>query len=72
MTSPSERPEAALTGQKLPCPACESAALVARHCKRLCPVCGYVESCEDNFLPNQQNPTEHDSAGPGCGGLDRA
>ncbi len=56
----------------LPCPACESAALVGRHCKRLCPICGYVESCEDNFLPNQQNPTEHDSAGPGCGGLDRA
>lgn len=31
------------------CPQCARDTLVARHCKLLCLVCGYVESCEDNF-----------------------
>lgn len=38
------------------CPLCESAHLTGRHCKFLCPNCGYVESCEDNFVPNQDSP----------------
>ncbi len=37
------------------CPQCESATLVRRHCKSLCERCGYVESCEDNFLPTQRH-----------------
>lgn len=40
----------------LTCPVCESARLVQRHCKTLCERCGYVESCEDNFLPTSDNP----------------
>jgi ribosomal protein S27AE len=40
------------------CPMCQSAALVARHCKKICERCGYVESCEDNFLPIRSNPTD--------------
>lgn len=39
------------------CPMCQSAELVARHCKKLCELCGYVESCEDNFLPISANPS---------------
>jgi hypothetical protein len=58
MNSPSDRPQPASPGQALLCPVCEAAGLVGRHCKRLCPGCGYVESCEDNFLPNQNNPAE--------------
>ncbi len=38
------------------CPQCERPALVARHCKTICPACGYVESCEDNFLPLRAHP----------------
>ncbi len=30
---------------------------MVRHCKAICLGCGYVESCEDNFVPNQNNPT---------------
>lgn len=40
----------------LTCPQCESAELIVRQCKRLCERCGYVESCEDSFIPNQANP----------------
>jgi len=40
------------------CPVCESLALVRRHCHTICPQCGYVESCEDNFIPNKANPQE--------------
>jgi hypothetical protein len=42
----------------LVCPQCERASLVSRHCKTLCETCGYVESCEDNFLPQEENPQE--------------
>jgi len=42
--------------QGLLCPRCESAHLIVRHCKTLCPQCGYVESCEDNFIPTQATP----------------
>ncbi|MCB9865871.1 MAG: hypothetical protein H6816_04475 [Phycisphaerales bacterium] len=31
------------------CPLCAAAELIGRHCKLLCPNCGYVESCEDIF-----------------------
>ena len=40
------------------CPMCRSAVLAARHCKKLCELCGYVESCEDNFLPLAGNPVD--------------
>ena len=33
------------------CPQCEADSLVAQRCKRICRCCGYVESCEDLFLP---------------------
>ncbi len=49
------------------CPRCGRAELVARHCKRICEQCGYVESCEDNFLPLQDNPRPEDAAA----GVDR-
>ena len=42
--------------QRLLCPRCESEQLIRRHCKTLCPRCGYVESCEDNFIPTQATP----------------
>ena len=38
------------------CPMCEGGPLTARHCKLICESCGYVESCEDNFVPNFANP----------------
>lgn len=51
--------EGAMTGSSATlCPVCEAAVLVARHCKTLCEHCGYVESCEDNFLPIAENPVE--------------
>ena len=40
------------------CPLCEWKVLERRQCKSVCPGCGYVESCEDNFVPNQRNPDE--------------
>ena len=46
------------TAHRLRCPQCESSTLVDRLCKRLCERCGYVESCEDNFVPNQANPID--------------
>ncbi len=41
------------------CPMCEAASLQRRHCKSVCEQCGYVESCEDNFVPNEENPAGH-------------
>lgn len=32
------------------CPQCRRETLAGRHCKLLCYACGYVESCEDNFV----------------------
>ena len=31
------------------CPRCRFGQLSSRHCKRICELCGYVESCEDLF-----------------------
>jgi len=45
-------------GGWIACPMCESAELVVRHCKAICESCGYVESCEDNFVPTGANPIE--------------
>lgn len=42
--------------EMLRCPMCESAELVIRQCKAICELCGYVESCEDNFLSTSSNP----------------
>lgn len=44
--------------KKILCPQCESTFLTNRQCKSICESCGYVESCEDNFVPNQDNPIE--------------
>jgi len=44
--------------QRARCPVCERVALVRRHCRTICPVCGYVESCEVNFIPNEASPQE--------------
>ncbi len=38
------------------CPQCETGFLIARQCKCVCETCGYVESCEDNFLPTRETP----------------
>lgn len=54
----------------LVCPCCDHGKLIARHCKRLCENCGYVESCEDNFLPNQANPVDDSREEAGCQGAD--
>jgi len=40
------------------CPLCASSELERRHCKTLCTQCGYVESCEDNFVPNEEPPRD--------------
>ena len=40
------------------CPQCGIGRLIIRDCKVLCESCGYVESCEDVFVPNQDNPRE--------------
>ncbi|MBI1826175.1 MAG: hypothetical protein HY287_17835 [Planctomycetes bacterium] len=51
------------TERRVLCPMCEASHLTARHCKSVCERCGYVESCEDNFVPNQANPSALDQAG---------
>lgn len=38
------------------CPLCGASGLMQRHCKIVCERCGYVESCEDNFLPTRVAP----------------
>ena len=40
------------------CPMCETGRLIARQCKLICESCGYMESCEDNFVPNLLNPPD--------------
>ncbi len=48
----------------LRCPVCESGDLAIRQCRAVCDNCGYVESCEDNFVPNQDNPATDVATGP--------
>ena len=50
--------DSATSAEKLTCPQCERAYLITRHCRRFCEQCGYVESCEDSFVPTQMNPRE--------------
>jgi len=50
------------THGELLCPQCGVAHLSTRQCKRVCEQCGYVESCEDNFVPNLANPRENHTA----------
>jgi len=50
--------EVGSSSRKLRCPQCESGYLVIQQCKAICENCGYVESSEDNFVPNQDNPAE--------------
>jgi uncharacterized protein (DUF983 family) len=50
--------ETTLGSGELLCPHCASGYLVHRHCKSICERCGYVESCEDNFIPIRANPAE--------------
>jgi hypothetical protein len=45
-----EHHESAIQPHELLCPVCEAAVLTYRHCRNICEVCGYVESCEDNFV----------------------
>ena len=40
------------------CPQCQRGQLNSRHCKAICELCGYVESCEDIF---PQMPDASDS-----------
>ena len=50
--------EPVLGSDELLCPQCAAGYLMYRNCKSICERCGYVESCEDNFLPTQANPPE--------------
>jgi len=54
-THPNVRP-ANLVKPPLMCPRCQRGTLNDRQCKRWCNACGYVESCEDNFLPLEATP----------------
>ena len=47
----------------LRCPQCERSFLMQYQCNLVCKQCGYVESCEDNFVPNQDNPVQEPIAG---------
>ncbi len=38
--------------QDLTCPRCQRGYLTDRHCKSVCELCGYVESCEDILRPS--------------------
>lgn len=38
------------------CPICQAVPLRACHCKLICDGCGYVESCEDNFISTEEQP----------------
>ena len=38
------------------CPQCNREILAGRHCKLICSACGYVESCEDNFVIDACRP----------------
>lgn len=46
------------------CPLCRMGYLIVRHCKSVCEQCGYVESCEDNFVPTNEKqedePARHE------------
>ena len=53
---PGRKPGVPVGRDGLRCPMCEAATLIRRHCKTLCERCGYVESCEDSFVPNQAAP----------------
>ncbi len=44
------------SSQPLLCPQCEREYLTTRRCRTVCEECGYVESCEDNFLPTRATP----------------
>ena len=57
MTNETVRPTDT-AASRLCCPQCESSVLIDRLCRRLCERCGYVESCEDNFVPNRANPID--------------
>ena len=57
MSEEHRQTEDSVTGSReLVCPRCETGHLIYRQCTLICEGCGYVESCEDNFVPIQANP----------------
>ena len=50
-----------------PCPVCGHAAAQLRHCKQVCPFCGYTESCEDLFPPQWALPQSPRATADGHG-----
>ena len=59
--------QSAKWSQDLKCPQCQLGYLTSRHCKSVCELCGYIESCEDIF-PSQERvgyDSEHQSVQPG-------
>ena len=48
------------------CPQCNLETLAGRHCKLICYACGYVESCEDNFVIDAPLPDVRRSVKAGC------
>lgn len=46
------------------CPQCGADSWLHRHCHTICEACGYVESCEDNFVRPHPDSWQHaDPAG---------
>jgi hypothetical protein len=59
-----EHCESSVRSHELLCPQCETAVLTRRHCKTVCDACGYIESCEDNFVrPPNARLQPSDAAG---------
>ena len=44
------------------CPQCQLGQLYTRHCKCICELCGYIESCEDVFPRVPRDPIENNGA----------
>ncbi len=43
------RDQSTKSSNEMTCPQCRLGELTSRHCKAICELCGYVESCEDVF-----------------------
>ena len=48
--------------QDLLCSQSHFGQLNSRHCKRICELCGFVESCEDLSRGGRQDPIRNNSA----------
>ncbi len=54
------------SSNNMTCPQCQLGELTSRHCKVICELCGYVESCEDVFpLVSAGSDSEQQCVRPG-------